>query len=96
MTLVQFNHLAQLLAGLILFVPAGAAIAYAVTDQRRKAKRPVYFIGGLIIIYLALIYFASYLGSTAYVLRSGLLTRAGVVALCFVLVAIVITDWRKV
>lgn len=75
-------------------VCAGANIAYAITNQRRRAKKPVRLVAGLGAIYLAVIYAWAYTDSASYILRSGFLTRLGVITLLTLYLAEVIADWR--
>lgn len=79
---------------LVAIVCAGANIAYVLTDQRRRAKKPVRLVAGLGSIYLTVIYAWAYLDSSSLIIRTGFLTRLGVITLLVLYLAEVIADWQ--
>lgn len=81
---------------IIALIAAGACFSYTVTDQRRKAKKPVYAVAGLCFLYFAGIYaWGVWSPEPVYLLRSGWLGAIGQYMLAALFVALLITDWRK-
>lgn|GEM_PF-7040564 len=81
----------------MLFALAGAVgcLAYVLTDQRRKAKKPVYAIASIELLYVAIIYGLGAFGVDVYLLKTGWLGAIGYYLLISTFGALIITDWRK-
>lgn len=87
----------DLTRGLAIFVTGLAALfsaVYALTPQKRGAKRALRGYEAIVLLWLMTIYIASMMGSTAPMLLNGLYTRTGVIALTLLVIGDVISDWR--
>jgi hypothetical protein len=74
---------------------AGLSIAYVFTDQRRKAKKPVYAAKAVILLFAALIYTFGLVDPKIYLIRSGWATQLILFMFVCALTANIVTDWRK-
>lgn len=94
--LVALRNLATVLIALFT---ALFCFAYALTDQRRAAKKLIYAVIGFGFLYYVVAYtIGNYIGKTTgfyYLLRSGWLGAWGFWALSLAFIAIIITDWRR-
>lgn len=84
----------NLVTAIIALVCAIGCFAYAATDQRRKAKKPVYLVTGFGFLYWSIIYTIGAVGTPIYLLRSGWLGAIGYYLLASAFIALLITDWR--
>lgn len=81
-----------------LAVTAAAAVLsglYAMTDQRRATKRTLRAYEAAVFIWLMSIYIAAVMGNKDPVFLSGVYTRTGVIALTFLFIGEIITDWKR-
>lgn len=93
MTAIEWRYVVLIIASLVTSL---LCFSYAVTRQRRRAKRPVYFVVGLLFLYASGVYlYGLTIGAGSYLLRSGWLTSINFVLLTFAFIALIITDWRK-
>lgn len=90
--ILTITFLLPIITGVVCCI---ANIAYAFTDQRRKAKNPIRIIAGMAALYFVAIYTWGMADNTVYIIRSGILTRLGVALLLVLLISEVIADWRK-
>lgn len=76
---------------------AGAVgcFAYVLTSQRRKAKKPIYAIKGIILLFAAFIYGYALFGPDTYFIRSGWATNIVWIMFISAFFANLMTDWRK-
>lgn len=74
---------------------SGISIAYVLTRQRRKAKKPTRLITAMGCLYFATLYIVGLVNPNIYLIRAGILTRLGVILLFALLISEVIADWRK-
>jgi len=79
---------------LAALVCCGINLAYAVSRQRRRAKKPIRLGTVAAALYFIGIYSWIFVDPTAYLVRSGILTRIGVAVLLVLLMADAIADWR--
>ena len=79
-------------------------IAYVLTDQRRKSKKPVYAASGMLFIIATAVYIIAAIVSSGkqplplwliYASRSGWLSIVIIILLVGAFVANVFADWRK-
>lgn len=94
MTAAELLEARNAMAVIVALIGFAACMAYVLTPQRRKAKKPVYLLVGLGFLYLATVYLMTFFFSL-YVIRSGWATVIGMIILMFAVIAIIITDWRK-
>ena len=93
MTAIEWRYVVLIAASLITSL---LCFSYAVTRQRRRAKKPVYFAVGILFLYAACVYlYGLTIGAGSYLLRTGWLTSINFILLTFAFVALIITDWRK-
>lgn len=92
MTAIDIRNLAT---ALIALVAAGACFAYAATNQRRRAKKPVYFVAGIGFVYWFFVYIVGVIDGSIYLIKSGWLGAIGYYLLAFAFLALLITDWRR-
>lgn len=70
-------------------------LAYVLTDQRRASKKPLRAVNALVIFYFIGLYAFALMDPMNYWVRSGLLSRIGLIVLFSVLAGEVIADWRR-
>lgn len=72
-------------------------LIYVLTDQRRKAKNPLRAFTALTLIYLAMLFTGAQRPDLLelQLLRTGVLTSAGVFVLTCICIGEVITDWKR-
>ena len=92
MTAIDYRNLVAALAAL---VASGVCLAYVLTNQRRKAKKPVYAWAASVFLYLGGVYVAAMI-TDAYLIRSGWMGVLGLILLVFAFIANVFADWRRV
>lgn len=78
---------------LFCLIGAGLSFAYVATNQRRKAKKPVYFAKAIILLMAALIYLTALIGFDLYFVRSGWATQTVLVMFILALIANILSDW---
>ena len=93
MTALELIEARNAMAVIVALIGFSTCIAYVVTPQRRKAKKPVYLLVGLGFLYLAIVYLSTFFTSL-YAVRSGWASVIGMTLLMFAVIAIIITDWR--
>lgn len=72
---------------------AGLSMAYVVTNQRRKAKKPVYFAKATVLVLAALIYLSALIGFDIDFVRSGWATQVVLIMLISLIAASILSDW---
>lgn len=92
MTAIEIRNVVAAIAAL---VAAAVCLAYVLTPQRRRAKKPVYAWAATVFIYLGGVYVAAII-TDAYLIKSGWLGILGLILLVFAFIANVIADWRRV
>lgn len=89
----------NLLTMILALLGAIACFAFVFTNQRRKAKKPVYLVTGFGFLYMALAYSLGVFPNPPIFLRSllftGWLSAIGNYLLFMAFFAIIITDWRR-
>lgn len=92
MDAIDARNLATMMFALI---GAGACFAYVLTDQRRKAQKPIYAIAGFGFLYAIIIYAAGVFSiNPVYLLRSGWLGAIAFYILTVAYIAVIIVNWR--
>jgi len=89
----------MILALTVLAIGAAAVavavnLGYVVTCQRRAAKKPLRLLTAGAGLFFIGIYLWALFDPTVYLVRSGILTRLGVIFLLILLMADAIADWR--
>ena len=93
MTAIEWRYVVLIAASLATSL---LCFSYAVTRQRRRAKKPVYFGVGLLFLYATGVYlYGLTIGAGSYLLRTGWLTSVNFFLLAFAFVMLLITDWRR-
>lgn len=69
-------------------------LGYVITRQRRVAKKPLRLLAAGAALFFIGVYLWILFDPTVYLVRSGILTRVGVVFLLILLMADAIADWR--
>ena len=93
MTAIEWRYVVLIATSLIT---ALLCFSYAATRQRRRAKKPVYLVAGLLFLYAALVYlYGLTIGAGSYIMRSGWLTSVNFFLLAFAYIMLIITDWRR-
>ena len=92
--------LRQIFFDLTVFVCIFGAVlnfAYVITDQRRRSKKPVRALGVLVLLYLAMLFAGAQHPDWLEIelLRTGVLTSAGVFVLTCICIGEVIMDWKR-
>lgn len=94
----------NLVAAIASFAVAGLCLAYVLTDQRRKAKKPAYLVKAMLLIIAGSIYILAAMVQhgdyqippfVVYAIRSGWATISILILLLCVIAASVMADWRK-
>lgn len=80
---------------LVALSGASVCIAYVVTRQRRKAKRPIYAISALLMILGAITYIYGFYNDTSVFIRAGWATAILSVLLIVVIIANTLADWKR-
>lgn len=92
MSAIEIRNIVAAVAALLA---AAVCLAYVLTPQRRKAKKPIYAWAATVFVYLGGVYVTAIL-TDAYLIRSGWLGILGLILLVFAFIANVIADWRRV
>jgi hypothetical protein len=85
----------NLITALLALSAAIACFGYALTDQRRRAKKPVYAVAGIGFLYWCVIYASGSAGANWYLLKTGWLGAIGYYLLIMAFLALIVTDWRR-
>jgi hypothetical protein len=88
------TKLMVILAGLVV---GSLCIAYTATRQRRHNKKPIYLMTGVLSFYFVALYIVASTdaGMASYLVRSGILTRIGQLALLGALALLLVSDWQR-
>lgn len=92
---IDYIEVRLIVTVLITFSASIACISYAITNQRRKAKKPVYLSAAIGFLFLSGSYLVGIIDRTNYLVRSGWLPFIGVIILSFAYFAQLKTDWRR-
>lgn len=92
---MTLNDLSKIIALVITALAALVTVMYALTDQRREAKKILRLFESMVFLWLVAIYASAICGNNDPLFLAGLYTRSAVIALSGLFVGEVLSDWKK-